>query len=61
MGFKVYNTLPPERKDLTHNIKKFKSSLRRFLHPINFIQWTNISIIKQFLTTQLIFIILSLV
>jgi len=32
MGIKVYNSLPPEIKDLSHNIKKFKSSLRRFLH-----------------------------
>ena len=32
MGIKVHNSLPPEIKDLSHNIKKFKSSLRRFLH-----------------------------
>jgi hypothetical protein len=29
-GIKVYTSLPPEIKDLSHNIKKFKSSLRRF-------------------------------
>jgi len=32
IGIKVYNRLPPEIKDLPHNIKKFKSSLSRFLH-----------------------------
>jgi hypothetical protein len=32
MGIKVYNGLPPEIKELSHNVKKFKSSLRRFLH-----------------------------
>jgi hypothetical protein len=31
MGIKVYNSLPPEIKDLCQNIKKFKSSLKRFL------------------------------
>jgi len=30
MGIMVYNSLPPEIKDLSHNIKKFKSSLRGF-------------------------------
>jgi len=32
MGIKVYNSLPPEIKDMSHKIKKFKSSLRGFLH-----------------------------
>jgi len=32
MGIKVYNSLPPEIKELSHNIKKFTSSLRRFCH-----------------------------
>jgi len=32
MGIKVYNSLPPEMKDLYHSIKKFKSFLRGFLH-----------------------------
>ena len=32
MGIKVYNSLPPEIKDFSHNIKKFKAHLRGFLH-----------------------------
>jgi hypothetical protein len=36
MGIKVYNSLPPEIKDLSHNIKKFKSPLKRFLHQYSF-------------------------
>ena len=32
MGIKVYNSLPPEIKDMPHKIKKFQSSLRGFLH-----------------------------
>jgi hypothetical protein len=32
MGIKVYKSLPPETQDLSHNIKKFKSSLGVFLH-----------------------------
>jgi hypothetical protein len=32
MGIKVHNSLPPEIKELSHNVKKFKSSLRRFPH-----------------------------
>ena len=36
MGIKVYNSLPPEIKDLSHNIKKFKSHLRGFLHELSF-------------------------
>jgi len=36
MGIKVYNSLPPEIKDLSQNIKKFKSSLRGFLHQHSF-------------------------
>ena len=36
MGIKVCNSLPPEIKDLSHNIKKFKSSLRGFLHQHSF-------------------------
>lgn len=35
MGIKVYNCLIPEIKELSHNIKKFKSSLR-FLHQHSF-------------------------
>jgi len=31
IGVKVHNSLPPAIKDLSHNIKKFKSSLRGFL------------------------------
>jgi len=47
MGIKGYNSLPPEIRDLPHNIKKFKSSLRGFLHQHQFIHWKNIPIIKQ--------------
>ena len=36
MGIKVYNSLPPEIKDLSHNIKKFKSFVRGFLHQLSF-------------------------
>jgi len=32
MGIKVRNNLPPEIKYLSRSIKKFKSSLRGFLH-----------------------------
>jgi len=32
MAIMVYNSLPPEIQDFSHNIKKFKSSLRAFLH-----------------------------
>ena len=32
MGIKVYDSLPPEIWDLSHNIKKFKSFLKGFLH-----------------------------
>jgi len=47
MGIKVYNSLPPEIWDLSHKIKKFKSSLKGFLHQHSFIHWKNIPIIKQ--------------
>ena len=36
MGIKVYNCLISEIKELLHNIKKFKSSPRRFLHQHSF-------------------------
>jgi len=36
MGITVYNSLPPEIKDLSQNIKKFKSSLGGFLHQHSF-------------------------
>ena len=36
MVIKVHNCLLPGVKDLSHNIKKFKSSLRRFLHQQSF-------------------------
>jgi len=35
-GIKVRNSLPPVIKDLSHNIKKFKSSLRGFLQQHSF-------------------------
>jgi len=36
MGIEVHNSLSPEIKDLSKNIKKFKSSLREFLHQHSF-------------------------
>jgi len=36
LGIKIYNSLPLEIKDLYHNIKKFKSSQRGFLHQHSF-------------------------
>jgi len=36
MGIKVYNSLPPEIKYLSQNIKEFKSSLRGFLYQHSF-------------------------
>jgi len=36
MGVKVHNSLPPEIKDLSHDVQKFKSSLRGFLHKHSF-------------------------
>jgi len=36
MGIEVHNSLSPEIKDLSHNIKKFKSSLRWFLPQHSF-------------------------
>jgi hypothetical protein len=36
MSIKVYNSLPQEIKNLSQNIKKFKSSLQRFLRQHSF-------------------------
>jgi len=36
IGIEVHNSLSPEIKDLSHNIKKFKSSLGGFLHQHSF-------------------------
>ena len=36
MGVKVHNSLPPVIKDLSHNIKKFKLTLRGFLQQHSF-------------------------
>jgi len=36
MGIKLHNSLPPEIKEFAHNIKNFKSLLRRFLHQYSF-------------------------
>ena len=30
VGIKLCNSLPPDKKDLSHNIQKFRSSLRGF-------------------------------
>jgi hypothetical protein len=47
MGIKVHNNLPPEIHDLSHSIKKFKSSLRGFLPQHSVYHWKDISIIQQ--------------
>jgi len=36
ISIKVRNSLPPEIKDFSHNIKIFKSYLRGFLHQHSF-------------------------
>jgi len=36
MGIEVHNSLSPEIKDLSQNIKKFKLSLRGFLQQHSF-------------------------
>ena len=63
LGIKIYNSLPPEIKDLSHNIKKFKFSLSGFLrqHSLYTLQKYCISkaLLWYILTTKLIFIILS--
>jgi len=62
-GIKVYNSLPPEIEDLSHNIKKFKWSLRGFLHQHSFYtleEYLNYkAVVWYILTTNLIFIIPS--
>jgi hypothetical protein len=35
-GIKVYNRIPCQIKDLSHNIKQFKTSLKRFFHQHSF-------------------------
>jgi len=63
MGIKVYNSLPPEIKDLSQNIKKFKSSLRGFLHQHSFYTLEDYfsykAVVWYSLTTKLTFIIVS--
>jgi len=65
VGIKVYNSLPPKIKDLSQNSKKFKSSLRVFLHQHSFYtleEYFNYKAVVWYsLTTKLIFIIVSLV
>ena len=65
MNIKLYNSLPPEIQDLSHNIKKFKPSLRGFLHQHSFYtlqEYFNYkAVVRYILTTKLIIIILSLV
>jgi hypothetical protein len=36
MGIKLYNGLPLQIKELTHNIKQFESSLLGFLYQYTF-------------------------
>jgi len=64
-GIKVHNSLPPEIKYLSHNIKKFKSSLRGFLYSHSFYtleEYFNYkAVVRYILTTKLIIIILSVV
>ena len=65
MGIKVHNILPPETKDLSHNNKEFKSTLRGYLHQHSFYtlgEYFNYkAVVWYILTTKLIFIILSLI
>jgi len=65
MGIKVYNSLPPEIKDLSHNIKKFKSSLSGFLHQHSFNtleEYFNYkAVVCSILPTKVIFVILCFV
>ena len=65
MDINVYNSLLADVKDLSHNIKKFKLSLRGFLHQHLFYkleEYFNYTASVWFiLTTKLTFIILSLV
>jgi hypothetical protein len=60
MGIKVYNNLPPEIQDFSHNIKKLKSSLRGFLHQYSFYTlegyFNYTTAIGYILTAKLIFI-----
>jgi hypothetical protein len=39
-GIKIYNHLPPALKQLSHDIPKFKTALKRFL--LRFTHWRNI-------------------
>ena len=65
MGIKVDKSLPPEVKDLSYNIKKFKSPLRGFIHQQSFYtleEYFSYKAVERYIvTTTLIFIILSLV
>ena len=60
MGIKVYNSLPPEIQDISHNIKKLKSSVKGFLHQHSFYKlegyFNYTTAIGYILTTKLIFI-----
>jgi len=65
MGINIYNSLPPETKVLSLNIKKFKSSLRRILHQHSFHtldeHFNYTAVVWHILTTKYIFIIPYLV
>jgi hypothetical protein len=36
MGIKIHNNLTPEIQELSQNVKKFETTLRRFLHQHSF-------------------------
>jgi hypothetical protein len=36
LGIKMFNSLPSQIKDLSHNVRQFKSALKSFLHLHSF-------------------------
>jgi hypothetical protein len=65
MVIKIYNSLTPETKELSHNVKKTETSLRRFRHQHSFYttdKYLNYKAVALYiLITKFMFIILSLV
>jgi len=65
MVIKIYNSLKPEIKKLSRNVKKSETSLRRFHHQHSFYTIDKYLNYKAFelyiLITKFMFIILSLV
>ena len=65
MVIKIYNSLTPEIKELSHNVKKTETSLRTFCHQHSFYtidKYLNYKAVALYiLITKFMFIILSLV